>query len=242
MLEKPKILQKIIFISLLFSLILFMILYPRENYNAAEKAISYWWTVVLTSLLPFFIGSELLLRIGGAHLLGYFLEPIMRPLFHLPGRAGVAIVLGYTAGFPTGAAITTGLYREGLCTKEESERLLAFTNNASPLFIIITVCATILNRPQLGIFLAAVHYSLNLLLGIFLGIFSRKMRGTSPRPGQEKKNTLFSCLPQETLPLGTVCKEAISKSLYNLAVIGGFMVVFFVLFTILHIAGPEGIF
>ena len=241
-----KILQKIIFILFLFSLILFMIFYPRETYQAAEKAISSWWTVVLPSLLPFFIASELLLRMGGAHLLGYFLNPIMRPLFHLPGSAGVALVLGYTAGFPTGAAITTGLYREGLCTKEESERLLAFTNNASPLFIIITVCTTILNRPQLGIFLAIVHYSLNLLLGIFLGICSRKkqalplanqgtLQGSAP-------SSFLAVLPQSALPFGTICKEAVSKSLANLAVIGGFMAAFSVLITMLHISGAEGIF
>lgn len=240
--KSPKILQKIIFIAGLFSLIVFMICYPQETYHAAEKAISSWWTVVLPSLLPFFIASELLLRMGGAHLLGYFLEPIMRPIFHLPGSAGVAIVLGYTAGFPTGAAITTGLYRENLCTKEEGERLLAFTNNASPLFIIITVCTTILNRPQLGIFLAIVHYSLNLLLGILLGIFSRKKQLAATNSPDTKNHSFLSVLPRETAPLGAVCKEAVSKSLANLAVIGGFMVAFSVLITMLHISGGETIF
>ncbi len=239
--KSPKILQKIIFIASLFSLIIFMICYPQETYSAAEKAISSWWTVVLPSLLPFFIASELLLRMGGAHLLGYFLEPFMRPIFHLPGSAGVALVLGYTAGFPTGAAITAGLYKEGLCTREEGERLLAFTNNASPLFIIITVCATILNRPQLGIFLAVVHYSLNLLFGILLGILSKKKATTTSFPGAEK-HSLLAVLPRETPPLGTVCKEAVSKSLANLATIGGFMVAFSVLITMLHISGGEHIF
>ncbi len=235
----PKILQKIIFIAFLFTLILLMIFYPRETYQAAEQAITSWWTVVLPSLLPFFMASELLLRLGGAHLLGYFLEPVMRPLFHLPGSAGVALVLGYTAGFPTGAAITAGLYREGLCTKEEGERLLAFTNNASPLFIMITVCAAILNRPQLGFFLGLVHYSLNLLLGVFLGLVSRKKQAAHV-PLQRKN--LLAVLPPETLPLGTVCKEAVSKSLTNLAVIGGFMVAFSVLITMLRLSGAEKIF
>lgn len=239
--KSPKILQKIIFIAGLFSLIIFMICYPEETYQAAKKAISSWWTVVLPSLLPFFIAAELLLRMGGAHLLGYFLEPVMRPIFHLPGSAGVAIILGYTAGFPTGAAITAGLYREGLCTKEEGERLLAFTNNASPLFIIITVCATILNRPQLGIFLAIVHYSLNLLLGILLGIFSPKRQPAATAPNK-KNHSFLSVLPQETAPLGSLCKDAVSKSLTNLAVIGGFMVAFSVLITLLHISGGENIF
>lgn len=242
MIKKDKFLSKIVFLTALFGLILFMIFYPKASYDAAQKAISSWWTIVLPSLLPFFIASELFLRLGGAHLLGYFLDPIMRPVFNLPGSAAVALVLGYTAGFPTGAAITAGLYQEQLCTKEEGERLLAFTNNASPLFIIITVCATILNRPQLGLFLAAVHYSLNLLLGVLLGLYSRRKYNRSPQHAERKpKESFFSLLPQAQPPLGVVWKEAISKALYNLAIIGGFMVCFSVLINVLHITKLEQI-
>ena len=47
-------LSKIILIVILFSLIVFMIFYPQQSYQAAQKALLSWWNIVLPSLLPFF--------------------------------------------------------------------------------------------------------------------------------------------------------------------------------------------
>ena len=63
----------------------------------------------------------------------------MRPLFRLPGEAGFAVALGFTSGFPMGAILTASLKEQSLCTPQEAARLAAFTNNSSPLFLLISV-------------------------------------------------------------------------------------------------------
>lgn len=63
----------------------------------------------------------------------------MRPIFNVPGESAYAFVLGLISGYPMGAKIVTDLRNNNNCTKDEGERMLCFTNNSGPLFIIGTV-------------------------------------------------------------------------------------------------------
>ena len=63
----------------------------------------------------------------------------MRPLFNVPGEGAFAFLMGLISGYPVGAKIVTDLKDNNLCTTEEAERMLCFTNNSGPLFIIGTV-------------------------------------------------------------------------------------------------------
>lgn len=47
--------------------------------------------------------------------------------------------MGIISGYPIGAKIVTEFRKNGDCSRAEAERLLAFTNNSGPLFIIGTV-------------------------------------------------------------------------------------------------------
>ena len=62
-----------------------MILLPEPSFKAAERGLTVWWEIVLPALLPFFIAAELLMGMGIVHFMGVFMEPLMRPLFNVPG-------------------------------------------------------------------------------------------------------------------------------------------------------------
>ena len=126
-----------------------MFIYPQEMLSAATGGISLWWQYVLPALLPFFILSELLMAEGIVHFLGVMLEPLMRPIFRLPGKASFVVAMGYTSGFPMGAVLTARLRKEGALSREEGEHLLAFTNNPSPGFMFGAVASGMLGRPAL---------------------------------------------------------------------------------------------
>ena len=132
-----------------------MFVYPQEVLSSAGGGLSLWWRFVLPALLPFFILSELLMAAGFVHFLGILLESFMRPLFHLPGKAAFVVAMGYTSGFPMGAVLTARLRQAGEITREEGERLLAFTNNPSPGFRFGAVASGMLGKPTLGILLAS---------------------------------------------------------------------------------------
>ena len=145
-----------------------MLLYPQAAYEGACRGLSTWSVHLLPSLLPFFIAADLLLSLGVVRFLGIILEPVMRPVFRLPGETGFALALGFTSGFPMGAVLTASLKEQNLCTAQEAARLAAFTNNSSPLFLLISVPVSMLHRPGLGILLLAAHYLANLTIGILL--------------------------------------------------------------------------
>jgi len=220
-----------------------MLFWPRETYEGALAGLELWATILVPSLLPFFILSEVLFNLGFVTMLGILLEPLMRPLFKLPGSASFVVVMGFTAGFPMGALLTRRLVEEGLCTIGEGERLVAFTNNSSPLFILAAVGAGLFSNPQLGLILALAHYLSNILLGILLGLGAarrnkeamNRLPGTCALPGRPLADCLAALFAAERnrLPWGELLGRAVRKGIDSITLIGGFVIFFAVVIRLL---------
>lgn len=149
-----------------------VICYPAASFQAAQRGLQTWWEIVVPSLLPFFIIAELLMNLGFVAFLGTLMNPAMRPLFNLPGSSGFILAVSYLSGFPLCAILCNKLRRENQCTKNEGERLLAFTSNASPLFMLGAVSMGMYHNPALGPIIAGIHYLSNFICGLILKIFS----------------------------------------------------------------------
>ncbi len=89
----------------------------------------------ISVITAFFITAELLIGFGFVKFIGVLCEPIMRPLFNVPGVGSFAWAMGMASGYPTGAKIATRLREEKQLTRIQAERLVSFTNASSPLFI-----------------------------------------------------------------------------------------------------------
>ena len=112
-----------------------LIVFPQESVSASIRGLNMWWEIVFPSLFPFFVISEMLIGFGVVKFIGVLLEPLMRPLFRVPGVGGFAWAMGLASGNPAGAKLTARLRQEKQITRIEAERLVAFTNSSSPLFI-----------------------------------------------------------------------------------------------------------
>ncbi|HWQ40939.1 MAG TPA: sporulation integral membrane protein YlbJ [Desulfosporosinus sp.] len=215
-----------------------MFLYPQEVLTSAGGGLALWWRFVLPALLPFFILSELLMAAGFVHFLGILLESFMRPVFRLPGKAAFVVAMGYTSGFPMGAVLTARLRQAGEITREEGERLLAFTNNPSPGFMFGAVASGMLGKPGLGIILSCSVYIANLIVG-FLFRFYRVTPGSeqpqrSPslkRAWQELKNAQS----KDNRAFGQLLGDAIKQSTTTVLMVAGFMAFFSVILGLLNI-------
>ena len=75
-------------------LTLAMVRYPDKAFEAAVNGLSVWFEIVFPALLPFFIGSEILMGLGVVHFMGVLLEPFMRPLFNVPGAGSFVLAMG----------------------------------------------------------------------------------------------------------------------------------------------------
>lgn len=89
-----------------------------------------------------------------------------------------AMLMGIISGYPIGAKIVTNFRENGMCSKEECERLLAFTNNSGPLFIIGTVGISLFGNSLIGVLLFITHLLACLTVG-FIFRFWKRTKGHS---------------------------------------------------------------
>lgn len=155
------------------------------------------------------------------------------------GEGAFAFIMGLISGYPVGAKIVAEFVEQEICTKEEAERMLAFTNNSGPLFIIGTVGITLFNNTAIGIVLLITHILACISVGILLNIFSKRKRKNDfivknpNKLNNTKKNPSFSSL-------GEILGNSIKSATSTVLLIGGFVVIFSVIISILnqsHILG-----
>lgn len=217
-----------------------MIVFPGDVFDAAKTGLKAWWEIVFPALLPFFIAAELLMGFGIVHFMGVLLEPVMRPLFNVPGSGSFVMAVGFTSGFPISSYITAQLRKDRLCTRIEAERLMCFTNNASPLFMLVAVSVGMFRDPSLGVVIAGAHYLANLTLGLLLRFYGRHDREILPtcihtrdRLLRRAWQQLITATEKECRPAGKLLGDAIVNSVNKLLAIGGFVIIFAVLIRIL---------
>lgn len=207
---------------------IFLLIFSNDNLIAAKNGIFMWYNSVLPSLLPFFIATELISYTNIVYFFGKILTPIMRPIFNVPGEGALALILGIISGYPVGAKMVVKLKENGICTTAEAERLLSFTNNSGPLFIIGTVGLGIFLDYKIGIVLLFTHILASLTVG-FLFRFWKKNSFEDKKSHKlnfEKSSVSFC-------NLGEVLSKSIISSINSVVIIGGFIVLFSVIITVL---------
>lgn len=215
-----------------------IILFPKEMIEAASEGLQLWFNRVLPSLLPFIIGTNILIDLGFVSFLGTLLESAMTKLFNIPGCGAFALTLGMTSGYPIGAKITSDLRLKKQITLTEAQRLISFTNNSGPLFILGAVAIGMFNSKSAGILILICHYLGSLTVGL---IFRFYKSSKNIRPVNNKKifKKAFQNLRTERIKLGKSFGEILGESVKNgmetIVTIGGFVILFCVLLKILEI-------
>lgn len=220
-------------LTIIFSLFLiFLVLFSKTNLIAVKNGIVLWANNVVPSLFPFFVATELLNYTKLPYYLGKLTNKFMRPLFNVPGEGSYAFIMGIISGYPVGAKIVSKFYENKICTKSEAERMLAFTNNSGPLFIIGTIGISLFGCTQIGVILFITHILSCLTVGIIFGFISKRKLNLSHRLSASS-NTLIT--PKYGISdLGTILSNSITSSVSTIFLIGGFIVLFSVIISILN--------
>ncbi len=205
-----------------------LVISPGEAINGAKDGLALCFNVIVPSLFPFFVLSSLVVDLGLAAYLGRAMEGLMRPLFRVSGSCAAAVALGFIGGYPVGARTALQLYEQGLCSKTEAERLLAFCNNSGPAFILGVVGAGVFGDSRVGLLLYLTHALASLLVGLlfrFYGGWERR-RACAPRPK-----------PIQTVTLPAAFTGAVSRALQSTLNICAFVVFFAVVLRLLSAYG-----
>lgn len=210
-----------------------LLIFSNNNLIAAQNGLALWATKVLPTLFPFFVATELLCQTNFIYILGKLLNKFMRPLFNVPGEASIALILGTISGYPIGAKVVCNLKSQKIISKVEAERLIAYTNNSGPLFILGTVGIALFKNKRIGIILLVSHIISAFAVGYCFRFWKKDKFDINFC--ETKFNSKLS--PIKISDIGEILGNAIKKSISTILIIGGFVVFFSVILSILENSG-----
>lgn len=112
--------------------------------------------LLIPSLLPFFVATGLLNRLGFTQAVGQRLSPLLGRVLGIRGCGCTVFLLGLSGGYPLGAASAAELCRTGQLSREETLHLLRFCDNTGPAFALGAVGAAF-GSTRAGLFLWGIH-------------------------------------------------------------------------------------
>lgn len=143
----------------------------------------------------------------------------------------IVLLCGIISGYPIGAKIVTDMRLKEICTKTEGERLLAFTNNSGPLFIIGTVGISLFGNTQIGALLFITHILACITVGFLFRFWHKNLDISSysklSKASYSNKNIYIK-------DIGEILTKSISSAISSVILIGGFVVFFSVIISILN--------
>lgn len=219
-----------------------IIAFPEISFNASLKGLNIWWGTVFPALLPFLIIAEILLGTGIIHFIGVLLEPIMRPLFNVPGVGSFVLAMGFASGYPMASKLTARFREQKLVTKAEGERLVAFTTTSDPIFLFGAIAVGFFHDAKLGVIIAVIHYTSSILVGFIMRFHHKSDTEKLDSHSEFNDNNIFirafktmeKAKSKDERKFGKLMGDSVMSSIETLVMIGGFIIFFSVLLAVLQ--------
>lgn len=130
-------------------------------------ALTLWANIIVPSVFPYLIISQ---YISNSYLIEKIPGRFISFIFGIHKCSIKAIICSFLCGYPSGAVCARSLYDKGEINIKEAQRLICFTNNAGPLFLISAVGTSLLGSTKDG----AVIYVIQLISSFAYGLVTRE--------------------------------------------------------------------
>ena len=160
--------------------------------DAMQGALSVCAVALIPSIFPFLLFTELLLRVPNGKRLLLALGKPFSYCFRTKRAGGSAYLIGILFGFPLGIKALAEYRREGRISKEEAQRVLLYSNNTGPAFLVGGIGARLLGSAKIGLFLYALQVLISFLFGCAIGFFHKKEKEASLSYESDAKHFSFS--------------------------------------------------
>ena len=214
--------KKIISLFIIIGFFVIMLIFPRQTFEGAESGLLLWFQIVLPTLLPFIILSNLLIHTNAVTYISLIVKPFVQKLFRVSDYGCYAVFVGFLCGYPMGAKVVSDLIQAGKISQKEGQYLLSFCNNTSPMFIISFIVMqnfkneSLLLGTLIILFLAPILCSF-LFRHLYTFSHQKKTQQTSNNIFHFNFSTFDTCIMNGF--------ETITK-------IGGYIILFSILFSI----------
>lgn len=186
------------------ALLLLSLYFSGAISSAVRDSLKMCINSVVPTVFPFMIISEFISASASSP---GPLSRIFGKIFGMNDRAACAYAVGCTCGFPVGAKSACDLRRTGIIGRDESERLMAISNSASPAFVIAAVGAGMRGSISDGIAL----YSITLISSAITGII---LRGRRKNEGQSDTESRCGDVRENSFELVRSVRNAAENTLY----------------------------
>lgn len=163
---KKKVFKILICIHIVYCLIFEFDLIKAEILSVSDM----WFRIILPSVFPYLVLSRYLAESDIADIIlklpGKFLSRILRISY----PAMRCVLCSLICGYPSGAITASALEKGGAIDKSEAEKVIYYSNNAGPLFLISAVGGAMLRSQRLGFAI----YIIQLISAFIYGIMIRK--------------------------------------------------------------------
>lgn len=207
----------------LISIFFFMLVKPNETFSGASEGLLLWFQIVLPTLFPFMIITNLLVRTNTMFYFSKWLSPVLSPLFSVSPNGTFAILTGFLCGYPMGAKVTADLVRNGKISKNEGAYLLSFCNNTSPMFIMNYVVLKSLKQEKLLIPSLLILFLTPILCSFFFRIYYLRKEPTHSCSVSSSPHLYFHF---------QIWDSTIMNGFEMITKVGGYIILFSVLITL----------
>lgn len=211
------------FMCILITVFIFVFVYNLEScIDAALIGVNLVVKTIIPTIFPFSVICNLLISYDGVGLYSKILGPILCKPLKLSKSSSFPIVASFLSGYPLGCKYCCDLYSLGYIDRKEFERLLNIASNASPMFIIGSIGATMLGDIKLGFILLIGNYLSSIIVGI-LTMNHTKTSSVMKELPKNSSNTNF----------GSALKSALDNGINTTLQVGAFVVLFSIIISII---------
>lgn len=221
----------LIVIILIFGIIIF----PNESIQSAKEGLSIWTTVLIPSLLPFVIGANLIVDLKIVDIIGFIINPVTRLIFNVSGKSALVFVISTVSGYPVGAKLASELRTNSQISKSEAQRLVSFCSTSGPLFIIGAVATGMFQNSDLGYLMISCHYLGAISVGLFFRNYGNEKIPKSPHSLRSNIQNVINTRYSNGQGFFVLFGNAVFNGVNTLLMVGGFVIVFSVVFKILSL-------
>lgn len=147
---------------------------------------------LVPSLFPFLVLSGFFLRSGFCTVCGARLAPLTRRLFRLPGESAGVVLLSMLGGFPVGIKMTAQLFKDGVITQKQAQKMCLFCFNAGPAFVVSALGAGVYGSTRIGFLLYGALCLSACTLGLLLRFTDKKSAKNEPKYDSRVVRVQFS--------------------------------------------------
>ncbi len=128
--------KKSFFLLLSVGALLLLLFRPSMAFEGARNGLVLWGSVVVPSLLPFMICSNVIVALNAIHILIFPVRRLLHRFFCLSDAGSYTFISGLLCGYPMGARTCSEFMDKNRITSREGRYLLAICNHPSPMFLL----------------------------------------------------------------------------------------------------------